>query len=150
MIGQPGTLIMLRDRKHGSTLKGLTKVFPRNCYNYHGPYRVVERLSPVHFRLRTCSRRPVSSIVHANRMKPFIDPHDRPTEPPNDVDDELFLADHDLPADSFEPNPTNTKAKSTPSHTNDSNNDHVHATPTSTTEKNQLPASTMMLRPRLS
>ena len=39
--------------------------------------------------------------VHANGMKPFYDPADRPIEPP---DFELFsqdLADSDLPAESF-------------------------------------------------
>ena len=50
------------------TYKGLSK---KLLHNYHGPYRVVERLSPVHFRLRTCSNQPVSTIVHANRMKHF-------------------------------------------------------------------------------
>lgn len=50
--------------------------------NYHGPYRVVQKLSPVHNRLRTCSSKPVSSIVHANRMKHFIDPDQRPIDPP--------------------------------------------------------------------
>ena len=80
--------------------KGLSK---KLLHNYHGPYRVVEKLSPVHYRLRTCSNKPVSAIVHANRMRPFIDPHDRPIEPPADLLDELYLAENDFPPDSFEP-----------------------------------------------
>ena len=57
------------------TFKGLSN---KLLHNYHGPYRVVEQLSPVHYRLRTCSNKPVSTTVHANRMKRFIDPNDRP------------------------------------------------------------------------
>ena len=53
------------------TYKGLSK---KLLHNYHGPYRVVEKLSPVHYRLRTCSNKPVSSIAHANRMKHFCGP----------------------------------------------------------------------------
>ena len=82
------------------TYKGLSK---KLLHNYHGPYRVVEKLSPVHYRLRTCSNKPVSSIVHANRMKHFVDPNDRPIEPPlHDILDEPFLSEEDLPDSSFE------------------------------------------------
>lgn len=80
--------------------KGLSK---KLLHNFHGPYRVVEKLSPVHYRLRTCSNKPVTSIVHANRMKHFVDPNDRPIEPPSDpVEDMPFLATDDLPDDSFD------------------------------------------------
>lgn len=105
------------------TYKGLSK---KLLHNYHGPYRVVERLSPVHFRLRTCSNRPVSSIVHANRMKPFIDPGDRPITPPSDVDNEFYVTDLDLPADSFAPtSPLATDTNDTISPPTDSVNTHV-------------------------
>ena len=55
--------------------KGLSK---KLMHNNHGPYRIVARLSPVHFRLRTMENRPVAVPVHANRMKPYFDPNDRP------------------------------------------------------------------------
>lgn len=71
------------------TYKGLSK---KLLHNYHGPYRVVEKLSPVHYRLRTCSNKPVSSIVHANR------PIEPPTAP---VEDTPFLTVDDFPPDSF-------------------------------------------------
>ena len=87
------------------TKKGLSK---KLLHNYHGPYRVVEKLSPVHYRLRTCSNKPVSAIVHANRMKPFTDPNDRPIDPPTELLDELHLADNDFPLDSFVPIQTDT------------------------------------------
>lgn len=71
------------------TYKGLSK---KLLHNYHGPYRVVEKLSPVHYKLRTCSNKPVSSIVHANR------PIEPPTAP---VEDTPFLTVDDFPPDSF-------------------------------------------------
>ena len=78
--------------------KGLSK---KLLHNYHGPYRVVTKLSPVHFRLRTLDNRPVSVPVHANRMKPFYDPADRPIVPPDIESFSQDLADSDLPAESF-------------------------------------------------
>jgi len=60
------------------TYKGLSK---KLLHNYRGPYRVVEKLSPVHCRLRTCSNKPVSSIVHANCMKHFVDRDQRLIDP---------------------------------------------------------------------
>ena len=79
--------------------KGLSK---KLLHNYHGPYRIVAKLSPVHFRLRTLDNRPVSVPVHANRLKPYYDPNDRPLEPPADFDNSNDLPDNDLPSDSFD------------------------------------------------
>eukprot|EP00795_Rhopilema_esculentum_P006597 gene6597-biopygen8105 len=86
------------------TRKGLSK---KLAHNYHGPYRVVKNLSPVHFRLRTLDNRPVSVPVHANRMKLYVDPSDRPTAAPPQCDTFVDFSDVDLPPDSFlpEPNP---------------------------------------------
>ena len=106
------------------TKKGLSK---KLLHNFHGPYRVVEKLSPVHYRLRTCSNKPITSIVHANRMKHFIDPSDRPIEPPTEpLDDLPFLAMDDLPEDSFDNNnitPDQTNTSNLPVPTTDTNND---------------------------
>ena len=78
--------------------KGYSK---KLTHNFHGPYRIVAKLSPVHFKLRTLDNRPVSVPVHANRMKPYYDPADRPICPP-DIDPELpDLTDADLPSESF-------------------------------------------------
>ena len=75
-------------------------------HNYHGPYRIVEKLSPVHYGLRTCGNNSVSSIVHANRMKRFFDQNERPIEPLNDdPTDEPYLAEDDLLENSFEKPP---------------------------------------------
>ena len=78
--------------------KGLSK---KLSHTYHGPYRVVSKLSPLHFRLRTLDNRPVSVPVHANRMKLYCDPSDRPVEPPDMRHSSPDLADSDLPTESF-------------------------------------------------
>ena len=68
-----------------------------------GPYRIVEQSSPVHFRLGTDTNKKVSFAVHANRMKPFIDPSLRPIEPPLfDDPSEPYLDESDIPDDCFE------------------------------------------------
>lgn len=84
---------------HTLKYKGLSK---KLLHNYHGLYRIVEKLSPVHYRLCTCTNKPVSTTVCTNRMKLFIDPNDCPITPPDMGDDDLpFLPVDDLPADSF-------------------------------------------------
>ena len=55
--------------------KGLTKKLK---HLWHGPYRVIDQLSPVHFQLVTCDNRKVTTKVHANCMKLFYDRSDRP------------------------------------------------------------------------
>ena len=80
--------------------KGLSK---KLAHNYHGPYRIVKFLSPVHCILRATDNRRVSTTVHISRLKPYVDPADRPIrQPPNDVE-EPFLAEDDFPDDSFLP-----------------------------------------------
>ena len=54
---------------------------------------MVERLSPVHFHLHTCSNKQVTSIVHAHCMILYVDPHDCPTEPPQEDTNEPFLTE---------------------------------------------------------
>ena len=81
--------------------KGLSN---KLLHNYHGPFRIVAKLSPVHFKLRTLENKPVSAPVHANRLKPYFDPKDRPIKAPQEdppMANEPYLRDDDLPADSF-------------------------------------------------
>ncbi|XP_015755937.1 PREDICTED: probable chromo domain-containing protein LHP1 [Acropora digitifera] len=94
------------------TKKGLSK---KLLYNWFGPYRIVEQSSPVHYRLRAKSNKKVTFAVHANRMKPFVDPALRRIEPPIDDDpSEPYLDESDIPADSFE-------VSESRSHDNDTN-----------------------------
>ena len=51
--------------------------------------------------------KPVSSLVHANRMKHLVDPDDRPIEPPvGEIGHAPWLKERDLPDDSFDNAPT--------------------------------------------
>ena len=89
--------------------KGLTR---KLAYQFHGPYRIIERLSDVHFKVKLPSNRRICSTIHANRMKPFYNPNDRPIGIPEDDDDveEPYLEGDDLPPDSFQAD----KAKDAP------------------------------------
>ena len=80
------------------TFKHLSK---KLLHNWHGPYQIVEQLSPVHY--RTCSNHPGTTTVHANHMKTFYDPTDQPIDPlANDILDALYLGLEDIPKDSFD------------------------------------------------
>ncbi|XP_015762141.1 PREDICTED: uncharacterized protein LOC107341253 [Acropora digitifera] len=105
------------------TKKGLSK---KLLYNWFGPYRIVEQSSPVHYRLRSKSNKKVTFAVHANRMKPFVDPALRPIKPrSNDDPSEPHLDESDIPADSFE-----------------SSESHNHNSDTSVTVENNTRAQT--------
>ena len=83
------------------TKKGLSK---KLLHKWHGPYRICRILSPVHYQLRTCDNRLIATTVHANRMKLYYDPSDRPIQPPpDDPPNEPFLSASELPEDSFVP-----------------------------------------------
>ena len=59
---------------------------------YHGPYRLSEQLSPVHFRLSTIQNEPLKKTVHVNRLKPYFDAVDwKPNFPilPQEEEDEM-------------------------------------------------------------
>ena len=82
------------------TKKGLSR---KLLHNWFGPYRIVEKSSPVHFRLRTETNKKVTFAVHANRMKPFFDPDERPIDPPLDDDPSFpYLDEADIPTEDFE------------------------------------------------
>ena len=84
------------------TRKGLSK---KVMHNWLCPYRIVERLSPVHFKLRAIANKKVAFSCHANRMKPFLDPNLTPIDPPPfDDPAEPYLDESDIPKDRFEPN----------------------------------------------
>ena len=79
--------------------RGLSK---KLLHNWHGPYRIVEKLGPVHYRLRTTNNKPVTTTVHATRMKLYIDPESWPINPP--FEGELPDGDldpSDIPKDSL-------------------------------------------------
>lgn len=49
--------------------KGLSK---KLAHNWHGPYRIVQFLSPVHCILRALDNRRVSTTVHVSRLKHYF------------------------------------------------------------------------------
>ena len=52
-------------------------------HHWHGPFRIIKKLSPLHYHLRACNTNcEVTSTVHANRLKPITDPDERPILPP--------------------------------------------------------------------
>ena len=71
--------------------------------------RLVEQLSPVHFFLRTYTNSRVKFAVHVNRMKPFVDPNERPINPPQEEVDEPYLDESDIPVESFDHNMNNNQ-----------------------------------------
>ena len=95
------TKFHLGDRCWVFTPKQKKGVSPKLMHAWHGPYRIVEFLFPVHCVFRALDNRRVSTTVHVSRMKRYIDPADRPTRPPPITVDEPYLADTDLPSDSF-------------------------------------------------
>ena len=79
--------------------RGLSK---KLRHNWHGPYTLVARTSPVNYVIRAADNSRMSTTVHVSRMKPYLDPDSRPIrQPPTDVDDP-YLQETDFPADSFE------------------------------------------------
>jgi len=86
------------------TKRGLSK---KLLHLWHGPYRLVEQLSPVHFFLRSQDNSRVKFAVHVNRMKPYIDPDERPIDPPDEEVNEPYLHHTDIPEESFTNNDSN-------------------------------------------
>lgn len=78
--------------------RGLSK---KLAHNYHGPYRIVEFLSPVHCVLRAMDNTRISTTVHVSRMKRYFDPNSRPIRQPPVVVNDPYLLDSELPEDSF-------------------------------------------------
>ncbi len=82
------------------TQKGLSK---KLLHRWLGPYRIVQRLSPVTFQLRNSANRLVAAPVLVNCIKPFYDANDRPVEPPSEaIDQDFTLKEDEIPEDSFQ------------------------------------------------
>lgn len=96
------TRFQLRDRVWAYTPRNRRGLSKKLSHNWHGPYRIVEFLSPAHCILCAVDNSRVSSTVHVTRLIRYVDPADRPTRQPLTDVDEPFLAESDLPPDSFE------------------------------------------------
>ena len=81
--------------------KGLSK---KLRFHWHGPFRILKRLSENHYLVKTLDNKKVPNTVHVSRMKRYIDPNSRPIDVPVEVDDfDTCLREEDLPVDSFVP-----------------------------------------------
>ena len=60
-------------------------------YRWYGPYRLVEQLPPVNFKVKTADNRLLSTPVHVDHLKPYCDPNDRPLDMPVDLDVDFDL-----------------------------------------------------------
>ena len=78
--------------------KGLSK---KLAHNWHGPFKIVQFLSPVHCILRAVDNHRVSTTVHVSRLNRFVSPDTRPIRQPTELVDETYLVEDDLPPDSF-------------------------------------------------
>ena len=83
------------------TLRTRKELSKKLMHNWLG---IVEKLSPVHFKLRTITNKKVAFSCHVNRIKPFVDPNLRPIHPPPfDDPAEPYIQESDIPKDCFEP-----------------------------------------------
>ena len=68
--------------------------------SWHGPYHIVQFLSPVHCILCTLENRRISTTVHVSRLKHYYSPDTQPIRQPTELV-WAYLQGGDLPADSF-------------------------------------------------
>ncbi|CAG2203350.1 Transposon Ty3-G Gag-Pol polyprotein,Retrovirus-related Pol polyprotein from transposon opus,Retrovirus-related Pol polyprotein from transposon 297,Retrovirus-related Pol polyprotein from transposon 17.6,Transposon Ty3-I Gag-Pol polyprotein [Mytilus edulis] len=57
---------------------------------WRGPHRIISKTSPVNFKIESCDNKKHQQILHANRIKPFLDPDD-PPDAPNVFHDETDI-----------------------------------------------------------
>lgn len=104
--------------------KKLTK---KLLHLWHGPMYLVEKITPVTFRVRNANNKLAKGPVHVNRMKTFIHRNDRPIGAPTDTDDSFDLEEDDLPPDSFAPQVNGDPDQNDPQNSqNDANIDDVN------------------------
>ena len=87
-----GKLVWLYCQK---TPQGLS---PKLHQKWTGPYYISIAHPNFTYKLHRCdNNRPVKSLVNAARIKHYIDPENRPTNPPNDIQGDLALNPEELP-----------------------------------------------------
>ena len=104
------------------------KMSKKLAHHWVGPYYLVEKITPVTFRVRTAENKLVKGPVHVNRMKPFLHREDRPIGLPGQQIGEPLDIDEDLiPLDSFANDQTknaNGRRPENDKHDNDNNEDN--------------------------
>ena len=69
---------------------------------WHGPFTIIEKCGPVNYRLAVENRR-IPSMVHHNRLKPYVDRTLPPTEEVDISDSTPIIAHKYMPAESNPP-----------------------------------------------
>ena len=70
--------------------KRTTGLSPKLQHKYHGPYRLTEKLSDVNFQLTDLQNKIISTSIHVNRFKHWVDPDLRDIrQPPPELDTNL-------------------------------------------------------------
>ena len=70
----------------------LTGLSPKFCKKWTGPYYICHDYNHYSYLLRRCSdNKQLKAPVHANRLKHYFDPRTRPTNPPQDIADNVDL-----------------------------------------------------------
>ena len=90
------TKFMIGDKVWVYTPKAKKGLSRKLMHHWHGPYRIVEKCCPVHYKLRTCDNRLMSLTVHANRIKPYFSLDLRPC---NTLEGTSSTSDHAIPDD---------------------------------------------------
>ena len=83
--------------------RGLSK---KLSHNWHGPYTLVARTSPVNYVIRAADNSRISTTIHVARLKPYVDPTTRPIRQPVDDVDDPYLKESELPLENFAPRVT--------------------------------------------
>ncbi|CAG2245678.1 unnamed protein product [Mytilus edulis] len=70
---------------------------PKLQRKWTGPYYIAEHIGEYTYRLRKASDNKIlKAPVHANRLKKYLDPKNRPTNPPNEVNEDNDLNPEEL------------------------------------------------------
>lgn len=110
MPGKPKTPILKSVTRFGYSPPNKKSFSRKLQHHWHGPFRIIKKLSPVHYHLRAFNTNcEVTTTVHANRLKPVTDPDERPIlPPPEDHPSDPYLSLDDMPPDSFSSTHPNT------------------------------------------
>ena len=85
-----------------NTPRNRKRLSKKLAHNWHGPYKIVKFLSPVHCILRATDNHRVSPTVHVSRLKRYVSPDTRPIRQPPEIVKETYLAEEDLDSN-FQP-----------------------------------------------
>ena len=85
---------------------------PKLCKKWVGPYYICNAYDNFTYKLRNCAtNKLVNSVVHANRLKAYFDPKDRPVGQPTTLDIEDNLNPEEISDSENSPRPNTSEMK---------------------------------------